>query len=209
MAKKKKVKTPMEPQTVEGIDLSKTVRCLSFDPGTKNFACSVLEARMVDGEFKFKIVGTVMLTDCISEPKAYIRKQARAYEKQFKKIQRKYGPFHLCTAERFQARGYGGHTIESINMMLGIMALTFKGEDFRTVTAAIWKNAFNRTMDLKGLYQERKLYDDAKTDHEFDATMIGVHRLQSLFGLKPFSMFEEEDGIMLLEKYLRAPVLKL
>lgn len=209
MARKRKAKTPMEPVVVEGIDISKPVRCLAFDPGTKNFACSVVEGKLVKGKFKFRIVGTCMFEYCIFEPKAYLRTQARAFKKEFKKVQRKYGPFDLCVAERFQARGYGGHTIESINMMLGIMSLEFEGKDFRTITAAIWKNAFNRQMDLKALYQERKQYEEPKTDHEFDASMIGTHRLQTLMGVLPFNQFEEEDGVKLLEKFLRAPKLKL
>lgn len=207
--KSKRKQVAAEPLLVEGIDSKSTVRCLAFDPGVNNFACSILRGRLKHGKLKFRIDGTCMIKHSIAEPKVYLRSQATAFKKEFGSILRKYGPFDICIAERFQSRGFGGNTIENINMMLGIMATMFKGKDMRIITAATWKNAFNRQMDLKECYAERKHYDTIKTDHEFDASMIGVYRMSQVFGLKPFEQFDEEDNIELLEKYMRSPSIKV
>ncbi len=57
-----------------------------------------------------------------------------------------------------------------------------KGIPLSLVTASQWKNAFNKTLDLKALYEFYKLKSkkSPKEIHEFDATLINLYMFYSM-----------------------------
>lgn len=83
-------------------------------------------------------------------------------------------------AERYMSRGMGGPTIESVNMMLGLLQ-SFQLPD-RYIPAAVWKNAVRRQgVDLK---LEYKICRSAP--HQLDASLIGLYGLHQAFCIKDF-----------------------
>jgi hypothetical protein len=77
--------------------------------------------------------------------------------------------------ERFVSRGLLGSLSEYICIMQGILAINPKIQVFNLVTAATWKNSFNKSYKLNDFYkQAKKLKIQA---HEIDAVMIGLYFL--------------------------------
>ncbi|WOL24468.1 Holliday junction resolvase [Yersinia phage fHe-Yen9-02] len=182
------------------------MRILAGDPGKVNFALSIIE---VNGT-KIEFLGTRMFNRPIQNLTGDMRQVTKEFLDEIRKIDKQYGPFDGMCFERFQSRGLGGNTIEAISLMLGVLcsyALT-KKIPIDIITASQWKNAFNRTMDLKGLYEEFKLTSkkSPKAIHEFDASLIGVYKFYKQSNIKPFVGMNKVIYPM-IEKFLTCPTL--
>lgn len=177
------------------------LRILSMDPGTANFAVAIMLISYVNGVFRFKCEGTAML-----DKRRLLKdmKTMRASLMGFKDYIQPlfgHGSFDAFTAERFQARGGKGPTIESVNCMLGCMAnmsvdANIPDADF--ITAGVWKNEFNRNGDLKEMYEDHKELRRDKTRphiqiHQLDAQLLGIYRACKILGIKPFSFITSRD----------------
>jgi hypothetical protein len=196
MAKKKKT-TWKEPLTPIGFNVKKKARVLSLDPGMVNFGFSVSE--YWPKKQKVKLIGTNLIANTIREPKVHLGTQKQLFQEEIQEIITEYGPFDLCIAERYQIRGIGGGTtIECINLMLGIVMCTVPA-DIRVITAATWKNAFNRTHDLDEVYTK---FGKTRTPHEFDAFCIGLYRLSQVYGLNQFSFLTDKMLDKLIHRFL-------
>lgn len=148
------------------------MRILCLDPGTTNFGLSILR---VDGK-KLSIEGSKTVNNLVKdmtnpEPKY----------KAFKKELRALGKFDLVVAERFQARGNKGPTIECISLMLGALLELYPGKTI-FLTASTWKNRVNKVFDLKEYYEDLKQaqapvrpISDRKTVHELDSSLMGLY----------------------------------
>lgn len=169
------------------------ITVLSMDPGTTNYAASVLKIATVGEQVKIKVIGTRMVGKAIMEPK-YIVPQVRSFQSEIWNLEYHHGPFDLVCAERFQSRGLKGTTIESINMMLGVLAVTFP--QLEIYTASTWKNSANRVFDLKATYEELKAVTkprakaDRRTVHELDCTFMGIYHACKNLDVDPFRMFD-------------------
>lgn len=77
--------------------------------------------------------------------------------------------------ERFQARGLrGGTTSEVVSIMIGAITMHYIHLPTRLVTAATWKNPFQKK---HGKLTE--MYKQCPTPHQLDAALIGVYGLST------------------------------
>jgi Holliday junction resolvasome RuvABC endonuclease subunit len=198
MAKKKK-NTWTEPTVPSYLDLTRKVRVLALDPGIRNFGLSVVEYCPV--RQRSRILGTNMIANTIEEPKAWFSLQSKLYESEIRGLIKEFQP-HLCIAERYQSRGQGGTTIECVGMMLNSLPHLMRYSDVKLVTAATWKNAFNRVHDLEQTYTK---VEKPKTVHEFDATCMGLYRLSQVFDLLGFSFLDQKGLRRIIKRFNESP----
>lgn len=182
------------------------MRILSGDPGKVNFALSILD---VEGP-KLNFIGTRMFRNPVPTLAGDIAQSIKDFEKELKQLDRDYGPFDAVCFERFQSRGLKGNTIECISLMLGLIArhYTSKKIPVMLITAAQWKNAFNKELDLKGLYASHKMTTKQfkKEIHEFDAALIGIYSFCVMNEIVPFSGFASHSET-LVQKFESSPIL--
>ncbi|AGS82039.1 Holliday junction resolvase [Pseudomonas phage PaBG] len=187
------------------------LRILAMDPGTSNFAVSIMRLRWANNRFQFKCEGTTML-----DPQRLLKdmKTMRSSLNTFRDyVQPLFEVENLdaFVAERFQARGGKGPTIESVNCMLGCMAQQsnhIKNADF--ITAGVWKNEFNRYADLKEMYLDladlRKEKLTKIAIHQLDSMLLGIYVGCKLLGVRPFSFIDtREKEAKLLKALSSAP----
>lgn len=163
--------------------LSNCIRVLAFDPGSTNFAWSVIE---VTRPFNARLLATGMLLNTIKEIKNHIDVQISAFEYEVTQLCTEYKVDHLI-AERFMYRmGIKGITMELVNIMIGSLQTLWAARLTRPntlllVTAAQWKNEWNRLSDLKSFYNEAKC-----TVHQVDSIGIGLYGAACWLNVKPF-----------------------
>lgn len=164
--------------------MSEVVTILSMDPGVTNYAASVIRAKRVDDKLKIKVLGTKMVKNTIRDIKSP-QAETEEFRKEIRDLYDKFDCSYIV-AERFQTRGIKGKTIESICMMLGVLATQFQDADIINLTASTWKNQYNRNLDLKDLYLDLKDKKSDKEVHELDCTLMGIYRLCQIFDLPYF-----------------------
>ncbi|ARW58862.1 Holliday junction resolvase [Erwinia phage vB_EamM_Y3] len=182
------------------------MRILTGDPGKVNFALSVQEFK----DNRIDILGTRMFHSPIQNLHYDMREPTKAFMKELEDMWKQYGPFDAMCFERFQSRGLGGNTIEAISLMLGVASVFAlkKKCPIDLITASQWKNAFNRTMNLKEYYALHNLTSkkSRKAIHEFDASLIGVYTFYRQSNIKPFTGFARILNTY-CTKFLASPVL--
>lgn len=171
---------------------------LGSDPGTTNYALSCI-AYTPDAakENRLQVIGTRMAENPIKFFDATLQDQFKAFVAEVSGIKRTYDP-DLYIVERFQTRGNGGNTIESISMMNALALQIMRNSDPMLVTASTWKNAANRQgINLKELYLQYKMTSkkSVKAIHEFDAAMMAVYRLYISLDRTPFFGFDVHSFI--------------
>ena len=201
MAKKKERK-PNKEYTLEPCKRKHDYRILTCDPGTKNFGIACVGVK----DQKIDVIANAVLTNPMYELTADVMRQRDLFSKEIRQWFKMYNP-NLVIAERFQTRGNGGPTIETVSLMLGLLG-AFKRIPYKYVIAGQWKNAFNKRWAegdkefLKGLYK-----DCLTTPHQLDATLIGVYgleyALQTELVYTPSTMIEMVETTSRLE--LRRP----
>jgi len=169
-----------------------------MDPGTTNYAASVIKLAS-SSRLKIRVMGTKLVYDTIKNP-ATIRNEYRSFMAEILSLESEFGPFDLVVAERFQSRGLKGITIESINMMLGILVTLYP--QLHLYTASTWKNSFNRRFKEEDVKPLNELYDELKelvkplpkaerkTVHELDCSLMGIYHACKHFDLEPFECLE-------------------
>lgn len=153
------------------------IRMLGLDPGTNNFAFSVVEG---NGK-KFNILEHGMIRNPFKGMKGDdVGQRGRKFVLEVREIVRYFKITH-GTAERFQTRGPKGTTVEEVSVSLGLLwGVGIKPNNLRFITAAQWKNEWNRRYDLKAFYATCGI-----VPHQVDATNIGLYGLDLLFNIKP------------------------
>lgn len=201
MAKKKERK-PNKEYELEPCTRKHDYRILTCDPGTKNFGIACVGVK--DG--KPDVIANAVLTNPMYELTSDVMRQRDLFTKEMRQWFKLYNP-NLVIAERFQTRGNGGPTIETVSLMLGLLG-AFRKIPYKYVIAGQWKNAFNKRWAegdkefLKGLYG-----DCLTTPHQLDATLIGIYgleyALQKPLLYKPHQIIEMVETSSRLE--LRRP----
>ncbi len=166
------------------------ITVLALDPGIVNAGYSVVSARLINNKLQYKVDETGKLKHTVYDLKQEIVEQTTGYCNEMNRLAKNYGVTH-CIAERFQARGFRGHQGEGIGIMLGSLIQMLTKEystEIRLVTAATWKNAFNRMADLKSFYPQVRL-----EPHEVDATLMALFLASSVFGIKPFEHIKSKS----------------
>lgn len=153
---------------------------LSMDPGVTNFAWSVLKAKRGG---RVDVVATGMLRHTLKELTGNSRENTDAFCAEIQELLEEYRVSHMIM-ERFMSRGMKGLTIELVNTMIGILMGMWNGESasFKLVTAAQWKNEWNRRSDLKAFYKTVNC-----EVHQADAIGIGIYGAAYWFDEEPFA----------------------
>ncbi len=177
---------------------------MGCDMGTKNFAVTIIKAKIVDERFCFKIIGTKLMENMIHDIKK-AQVECESFLEEFQGLP----AVDYIAAERYQPRpGRGGNTTtESISMMLGAMVATMP-VPVTLYTAATWKNVFNGTpADLKEMYEDIKK-DKSFVIHQLDSFLIAVYHAAKHYNVKPFEFIKSyKDEAKLASMLAKAPIL--
>lgn len=141
-------------------------RILAFDPGSVNMGISLVELTDLP-----HVRANATMSNPIHDIK-YFMHDRRLFLHEVKTWISLYGPTAIV-AERFQARGLRGPTVECVSMMLGVLSMLKLPVLF--ITASTWKNNFQRRfgVNLRDVYREIRT-----TPHQLDASLIGCYGIQ-------------------------------
>lgn len=167
----------------------------SSDPGTKNYGFGVVQFKVEGNTVKYKVVHTCKLTKAADIKNADIKDQLAAFNKETKAKFRVYKPTHLI-AERFMTRGIKGPLVESVNMMLGVLAYANK-QPVIFVPAVVWKNRVNKFFDLKAFYKEAGV-----EAHEVDAVLMAFFAAERITGKDVLPRFAKAKERTKLLRYI-------
>ena len=174
------------------------MKILGLDPGTQNFAYSVLEIKARNG----RAYPTVLEAGQYKDTNLQLRKDSdiNAQITVFKEQIAQHMDSILyddcrVIVERFQTRGWRGSGIEAIGIMIGcILFLTASLKiPVRVVTASSWKNRVGKET-MKELYGIGKAM--SVTPHEIDASMMAL-----LLGAEELRV-EADLGITKIRKFV-------
>ena len=144
---------------------------LAHDLGVKNYGFAVVKVSLGQGKrLHLSILKNGMLKHTVSQLKRgkLHHEQMHEYLKENKETFQEYKP-EFYVAERFQSRGHGGTTIETINQMIGSL-ISRIGIPYAQITAAVWKNEIKRWgMDLEKMYAMARV-----VPHQIDAVMMAA-----------------------------------
>lgn len=140
---------------------------IGIDPGAKNFALSILEGG--------NCIGTELVPKTIYKlggPEIYHIIQE--YEDYMCSILDKAQP-RAVVIERFIVRGFGANSIELVTFMVATLKklCDVRKIAFYMVTAAQWKKAVKRQLDLKQLYKQYWAKPYRIPPHIIDSLLIG------------------------------------
>lgn len=162
----------------------KYITIAGSDPGKNNSAMSIVKVSLEDVN-SFKIVETFMVDDVIKDLTANPFKQAAAYRRAMQRKIKQHG-VDVFVVERFQNRGrFSGNTGELVSMGIGVL-YGLPILDVMVITAAQWKNAFNREGDLNQLYKDSLL-----VPHRVDSTSIALYGAAQYLGVPPFTFLRD------------------
>lgn len=173
------------------------VTVLSLDPGVTNCAWAVLDSGRSGA---VKLLATGMIQNTVREFTGdAVRESSARFTNEIQQLVEEYSVTHLI-AERFMSRGMKGLTIELVNAMLGILINGWKGRrgTLKLVTAAQWKNEWNRNSDLTAFYAEC----DCEV-HQVDAIGIGLYGIDHWFNRKPFEHIRRLEVSLIKQIRLR------
>ena len=147
----------------------KTILCI--DPGKVNMGYGIIQYN----NNKYRIVKRGKIKNTIQDLKPYnLKEVVLRFHKEIEEMIDKFSITEI-TMERFVSRGIRGSLSEYICIMQGILAINPKITAFNLVTAATWKNTFNKVYDLNEFYKQAKKLK--LENHEIDAVMIGLYYL--------------------------------
>jgi hypothetical protein len=160
-----------------------TIKILSMDPGTANFAWSVIE---VCKPFKPTVLASGMIEYPVKSMSDGIMPSLDMFRAEVSEIMDEFEISHVAM-ERYMTRGLKGATIELVNVMIGAVLsigyLDFKIKDAWVIPAAQWKNEFNRRGCLEEFYKTVEC-----VVHQVDAVMIGLYSAYHWYDITPFSV---------------------
>ena len=159
-------------------------RILSFDPGSVNMGCSLLDIDR--SSKKIQVLANTVLMNPLHDIKRFSIERKLFLEEISSWVTK--GNPKAIVAERFQSRGLRGTTIECVCMMLGMLS-TFN-LPILFITASTWKNRYQKrfNIDLREIYKEI-----SPAPHQLDSALIGCFGAES--GLKTFINFSIDDVI--------------
>lgn len=152
---------------------------ISLDPGSRNMGISATQINLKTR--RVAILANAVMTNPMHDlTKEFLEPQRDAFLRELAMWVDLFDP-NAIVAERFQSRGLMGNLVESVNLMLGMILGVYADRSVRFITAATWKNRFQRakSVDLAKLYKVC-----GAQPHQLDATLIGLWALE--MGLGPF-----------------------
>lgn len=147
-----------------------TKRMLAFDPGSRNMGVSLVAA---NPEGLVRVVANSIVTSPVNDLVDFMSASA-LFMAEVQRWVTLYQP-HGIIAERFQTRGLGGPLIEMVSSMLGLLRGMYPQLPIKLVTAASWKNNYQRRFE----FQLDDVYPLCRTTpHQLDACFIGTYGLE-------------------------------
>lgn len=135
---------------------------LGLDPGKLNFAYSVIDTDTFEPSYG-------MLVHTVKDLTSKTDSQGRDFSHEIRGIIKRF-KIDYIVAERYMNRGRTGTTNEVINIMLGLIIAQSPKIPKQLITAAQWKNSFNKIDCLNTVYGESRL-----VPHVIDATFIALY----------------------------------
>lgn len=170
-----------------------------MDPGHVNFAWS-LNQHEFDPVMKVQnarviACGHLKHTVKVLKSGEMLRIQMLKFLTELDSIKSRAPIIDLVVLERFMGRGaQAGLVTETANIMIGIVIDWSIRAGLGVpdlVSAAVWKNAYNRQVIKYGLLNTDYSLC-AATAHQLDASLIGYHAAAKLIKIEPFSRFTDE-----------------
>ena len=170
-----------------------SLKTLSFDPGEKNFAYSILEHKSRKG----KVISRSIKNGILKKPVKHLNdeelfgRESASFHNEIKELLS--NNIDIVSIERFMGRGIRVGTMsESVNIMIGIIIVKTKNVLNvlpNLIHPATWKNAYNRTVvgDLNGCYQICRT-----SNHQLDASLLGIYSASNYYDIIPFSSISSE-----------------
>ena len=174
------------------------LRILSLDPGSRNMgiACVAVKDATID------VVANSILTNPITSLVDNYMQRRELFLAELERWIDLYQP-KAVVMERFQTRGNGGPLIELVSTMNAAVGIIDRDMQCKFITAATWKNKFNRRFDnaLDDMYKEC-----LTTPHQLDAILIGCYGLE--VGLQKELSYTPEGIIKLAQATSVLPLRK-
>ncbi len=173
----------------------KFIRVIGHDPGSRNYAFSVVDARIHNKVLQYRILKCGIVEPVIPALKEGLHSGLLRLIGSLNSILGEFKPIDYFIAERFISRGLMGDIGERTNIMLGVsLTLTSRSKvgliGSSLITASTWKNQIKSKVDLKRLYKQC-----SRTPHEIDASFIALYKICVHFGVKPFSFITSLNHI--------------
>lgn len=161
------------------------IRLLGLDPGSDNYGYCVLRVKNVaKGVLTCLPVqhGRLLSTIRTLTSASVIDSQQSQYEGELRGLIEKYEITHVIAERYMLRRGTRGTTIETVNIMLGI--LLGMGLPVKLIPASQWKNAATAAgIELEQVYAELKPI--GITPHQIDACHIAAYGASQLLRIVP------------------------
>lgn len=181
-------------------------RILGLDPGTNNFAYSVLSSTGKldeNGLLTYTIEKRGLILSTVQDLRSgAMRRQMFTFHEAISKILQGK-PLDLWIGERYMMRrGTGGSAIESINLMLGSL-VALLDLPCRVMPAPEWKNTVNKIAPLEETYEALdaggallKIDPSRITVHEVDAAHIAAFGLGKALSAPPnYAILRQLNGV--------------
>lgn len=175
---------------------SKKFHLIGLDPGSKNFAYSIIEVETYitpkGTTLKVKPIETGLLSKTISSMRN-AKSELRSFLSDLEfLISRKDLAVQGLIVEQFQSRGVGTSLLEKVNVMIGAILTHFYYLDIDFFSASAWKRSVKTVIDLDFEYKRITC-----TPHELDSTYIGIYGAFKLLKIKPYYAYTSKylEGI--------------
>lgn len=173
MAKRKKQQKPNAEYDLRPINFHPdTKRMLGLDPGSRNMGISLAAA---NAQGQVRILANAIVTSPVDDLVDFMSSRA-VFLAEIERWLNTYKP-HGIIAERFQTRGGAnmGALSEKVTVMLGLIAGRWPSLPIKFITAATWKNDYQRRFDFQ-LDDVYKLC--LTTPHQLDSGFIATYGLE-------------------------------
>jgi hypothetical protein len=180
------------------------LRIFAHDPGSRNYGYAIVEGKKNGNKIGVRILENGLCPCPMNNLKDHkIRQKQRDLYLDWVYSTVKKWEISGLFAERYMTRGIKGPTIESVNMMLGLLQSLCMPD--RYIPAAVWKNAVRR----QG-WELDKEYKICKTaPHQLDASLIGVWAIHQAFAEKDFGTMRKRDLIRIVDQIEKTSKTKL
>jgi len=169
------------------------ITVLANDPGTKNYGFAVMSLKKEGTKIKYCLHKTGKLVSTADIKNKAMQKELGLYLKELKRHTKGHKITHVV-AERYMTRGIKGPLVESVNMMLGGMHVTYK-QPIQIMPAAVWKNRANKFFDLKEFYKEIRV-----EAHEVDATFMAFYTAEKIWNVDILDRFAKPKELRRLKE---------
>ena len=167
----------------------------SADPGVRNYGFCVLEIKPsppTTKKVRWRILSFGRLLTTVADLKEPLSKQFSLHKEALELLKSQFNASFFI-AERFQSRGMGGTTIESVNIMLGAGLSVYNSHPRKIITASQWKNAAAK-VELWFDDVQREVHANKITNHAVDAVCISLYAASLLLKRStPFDFVTQED----------------